>query len=199
VLRRRCQAHRKPAHRGCRRCLRSPLYRRLCRSGTPRKVPIAMIVDADSGILPSCDEEPSVHTAALAWRGRPSKVVTMALRAQQPGVARPAGFGKRGQVTLTPPPESVSSPTSISYLKQMGVWVAAAAFLAFVGLGSGGSGLLGGLVGGLLGHHLANRAPATPGSAAQAARPAGGATTATVQRGGFGSTASSGSGWFSGG
>ena len=79
--------------------------------------------------------------------------------------------------------------------------IAAIFLLMAVTFGTGGGSLLGGLIGGLLGAQLAKKMMGTPSTTAatpSATAPHANAAATNVQRGGFGSTASSGSG-FSGG
>lgn len=117
----------------------------------------------------------------------------VALHSNQQQTARPSGFGKRGIVTPPHPvrPQAQAADGSRNdTLKWIGGGLAVAAVLGIVGVGSGGGGLIGSLIGGLLGQKMAqnmNRAPTTA-HAPDAHAPAAAATS--VQRGGFGSTAS---------
>ena len=124
----------------------------------------------------------------------------------------PSGFGKRGHVeldradTTVPPP--VSAPPASAPADPVGralrwsVGAIAAMFLMVaVAFGTGGGSLFGGLLGGLLGAQLAKKLMGTPSTTAvapAATAPSATAPATNVQRGGFGSTASSGSGFFSG-
>ncbi len=120
-----------------------------------------------------------------------------------------SGFGKRGRVTVKPSgyepppsePENDPAPVAKDLLKWAAGGIAATLLFMMVMAGTGGTGggLLGGILGGLLGHHLANkaRAPSTTAAAPNASPAPAAASTSSVQRGGFGSTASTG-GFFSG-
>lgn len=116
-------------------------------------------------------------------------------------------FGKRGQVKVTPQHNLVPEPlpqggllaSNNGMLKWAGGAVAALFLLGLIGGGTGGGGLLAGILGGMMGHKLATSMRGAPTAAQTApAAPARATQSTTVQRGGFGSTASSGSGFFSG-
>ena len=131
------------------------------------------------------------------------------LHRQPPGSSR---FGKRGHVELqqgdVPVPPPVSQPAVSATADPIGKalrWSVGAIVAMFlmvaVAFGTGGGSLFGGLIGGLLGAQLARKVMGTPSptaAAPAATAPHATAPSTNVQRGGFGSTASSGSGFFSG-
>ena len=133
----------------------------------------------------------------------------MAAGSRQREAADPSGFGKRGNVKLTPtpaqpsapgpPPSAKINPETMANLrvalsgipnpvKWAGGGMMAMALVSMLSMGSGG-GLLSGLLGGMLAHRLLGSPSATsaPGGAHGAAGSA--ASTTSVTRGGFGATA----------
>jgi hypothetical protein len=150
---------------------------------------------------------------AKAWGG-----AKMAIGARSRGTPDASGFGKRGNVRLTPqmqaaqaaqPAQGTSAAkepaggfggafSSIpNPLKWAGGGLAVLALSVMLSAGTGGGGFLGGLLGGMLANRLMqSKAPAAAphvgSTSAAAASHSGGSSassTTSVNRGGFGATA----------
>jgi hypothetical protein len=166
----------------------------------------------------SAKEQNLLVSLSYSDREIPSHISTgrrqMAAQPGQQELPGGSGFGKRGNVRLTPaqapaclssssPSVNARSETMANLrialsgipnpVKWAGGGLMAFAVMAMLSAGTGGGGLLGGLLGGMLAHRLMSNpssppitsSPSSPHAAASSA-----ASNTAVARGGFGSTAS---------